>query len=140
VERRSRRRKRFSRGGELAAVGLDAPDLGAPELWTFSAQPGLGSIDLLGWSVEATDGPIGQVERATYEWRRSYLVVRAPRGRRVLLPAGLVERLDRDSETVFLASTRDAIERAPDHDERQHGLDDAERAAVSHYYSHIASR
>jgi len=58
----------------------------------------------------------------------------------VLLPAGLVERLDRDSETVFLASTRDAIERAPDHDERQHGLDDAERAAVSHYYSHIASR
>jgi hypothetical protein len=134
MERRSRRRKRFSRGGEGPPPEFDAAQAGAPELWSFSAHPGLGSIDLLGWSVEAIDGLIGEVEQASYEWRHSYLIVRAAAGTRLLLPAGVVDRLDRDSQTVFVARSREEVEGAPDYDEGQSAPDDHQRAALSHYY------
>jgi hypothetical protein len=76
--------------------------------WTYGNAETLGvdatqNLDLTGFSVEATDGGIGKVDEATYETSRSYIVVDTGPwifGKKVLLPAGVFQRVDLDSETV----------------------------------------
>ncbi len=90
--------------------------------WTYGNAETLGvdatrNLDLTGFSVEATDGGIGKVDEATYETSRSYIVVDTGPwifGKKVLLPAGVVQRVDLDSETVFVNRTKDEIKNAPE--------------------------
>jgi hypothetical protein len=49
-----------------------------------------------------------------------------------LIPAGVVERVDRDDEKVFVRLTKDQIKSAPDYDPDRHGRD---RDEVGIYYS-----
>ncbi len=54
-----------------------------------------------GFKVEATDGDIGKVDEATYEVGSSYIVVDTGPwifGRKVVLPAGMIERIDLDKK------------------------------------------
>jgi hypothetical protein len=109
--------------------------------WTYGDADTLGvdmtQTDLTGFSVEATDGGIGKVDEATNETSRSYIVVDTGPwifGKKVLLPAAVVERIDLDSETVFVNRTKDAIKNAPEFDEATY-RDDAYRSEVGNYYS-----
>jgi len=95
------------------------------------------NLDLTGFSVEATDGGIGKVDEATYETSKSYIVVDTGPwifGKKVLLPAGVVERVDLDSETVFLNRMKDEIKKAPEFDEATY-RDEPYRSQVGDYYS-----
>jgi hypothetical protein len=61
---------------------------------------------------EATDGPIGEVDEATYEVGGSYLVVDADVwifGRKVVIPAGAVTQLDIPNELIALNLTKEQI-------------------------------
>jgi hypothetical protein len=115
--------------------------------WTYGNAETLGvdatrNLDLTGFSVEATDGGIGKVDEATYETSRSYIVVDTGPwifGKKVLLPAGVVQRVDLDSETVFVNRTKDEIKNAPEFDEMNY-RDDAYRSQVSVYYSGTSGR
>jgi hypothetical protein len=115
--------------------------------WTYGNAETLGvdatrNLDLTGFSVEATDGGIGKVDEATYETSRSYIVVDTGPwifGKKVLLPAGVVQRVDLDSETVFVNRTKDEIKNAPEFDEMNY-RDDAYRSQVSDYYSGTSGR
>jgi hypothetical protein len=109
--------------------------------WTYGDADTLGvdptRMDLTGFGVEATDGSIGKVDEATYETSRSYIVVDTGPwifGKKVLLPAAVVERIDLDSETVFVNRTKDAIKDSPEFDEATY-RDDAYRTQVGEYYS-----
>jgi hypothetical protein len=109
--------------------------------WTYGDADTLGvdmtQTDLTGFSVEATDGGIGKVDEATNETSRSYIVVDTGPwifGKKVLLPAAVVERIDLDSETVFVNRAKDAIKSAPEFDEATY-RDDAYRSEVGNYYS-----
>jgi hypothetical protein len=96
-------------------------------------------LDLTGYSVEATDGGIGKVDECTYETSRSYLVIDTGPwifGKKVLLPAGVVQRIDMDSETVFVNLTKDEIKNAPEFDEDTY-RDDEYRTRLGTYYSEI---
>jgi hypothetical protein len=76
--------------------------------------------DLTGYSVEATDGGIGKIDEATNEVGSSYLVVDTGPwifGKKVMLPAGVIDRVDRDDETVFVNRSKDEIKDAPEFDE-----------------------
>jgi hypothetical protein len=89
-----------------------------PDLWTHR-EPTVGDIDLTGFSVEALDGGIGKIDEATHETGRSYIVVDTGPwilGKKVLLPAGVIDRVDPQRETVFVARTKDEIKNAPEHD------------------------
>ena len=97
------------------------------------------SQDLTGFDVEATDGSIGKVDEATYDTAASYMVVDTGFwifGKKRLIPAGVVERIDVDDHKVFVRMTKDEIKTAPDYDPDRHRQDQNRyRDEVGGYYS-----
>jgi hypothetical protein len=107
------------------------------ELWTYRDDT-VGEIDVAGWSVEAVDGGIGKIDEATYEVGRSYIVVDTGPwifGRKMLLPAGVIERIDAERGSVFVSLTKDEIKNAPELDPNAGVHDDEYRTTVGTYYS-----
>ena len=104
------------------------------DLWTFPDT--VGRLDLSGFDVEATDGSIGKVDEATHDVGESYIVVDTGVwifGNKVLLPAGTVQRVDRDDEKVYVDRTKDEIKEAPEFDEDTY-RDERYRSEVGDYY------
>jgi hypothetical protein len=80
----------------------------------------LAGTDLTGYSVAAVDGDIGRVDSATYDTGSANLVVDTGPwifGRKVMLPAGVVERIDTSEKKVYVDRTKDQIKDAPEYDE-----------------------
>lgn len=106
------------------------------DIWAFREQS-LDPNGLVGFDVEATDGGIGKIDEATGETGRSHLIVDTGPwifGKKVLLPAGVVDRVDLDTETVFLSRTKDEIKNAPEFDEDAQRDDELYRSRVGDYY------
>jgi hypothetical protein len=104
-------------------------------MWTYREQS-LATMDLTGYSVEAVDGKIGKIDEASYEVDGSYLVVDTGPwifGKKVMLPAGVVERVDPDTETVFVNRSKDEIKSAPELDEKRY-RESAYRDELGGYY------
>jgi len=77
--------------------------------------------DLAGYKVEAADGHIGSIDEATYDTGNACLVVDTGPwifGRKVLLPAGTVQRVDHADRTVYVDRTKDQIKNSPEYDEK----------------------
>jgi hypothetical protein len=110
----------------------------ATEIWTFQDRR-LGQLDLTGFAVETRDGVIGRVDRATRDVARSYLVIdpgpAMPLGRRVVLPAGMVDTVDLDDRRLSVSVGRNEILSAPEFDPDR-PLDESLRDSIS---SHFAS-
>ncbi len=94
------------------------------------------TADILGYDVEALDGGIGKVDDATDELDASFFAVKTGPwilGKRVILPAMTVERIDHDARKVYVSRTKDEIKNAPEyHDGRP---SDAYRTELNQYYS-----
>ena len=92
--------------------------------------------DLTGFKVHAMDGDIGKIDAATREVGAGYVVVDTGPwifGRKVMLPAGTVERVDWDDKSVWVDRTKDQIKDSPDLDENQ-VTDPSYRDSVGTYY------
>jgi hypothetical protein len=103
------------------------------DVWTFRIESPLATTDLTGYSVEANDGKIGKVD----ESGGGYLIVDTGPwifGKKVMLPAGVVEHVDPDTETVFVSRTKDEIKSAPEYDPERGPLDDSYRQSLGSYY------
>ncbi|GAB1642286.1 PRC-barrel domain-containing protein [Krasilnikovia sp. MM14-A1259] len=77
------------------------------------------SLDLSGYHVEAVDGRIGSIDEATYEVGSALLVVDTGPwifGRKVLLPAGTVQRIDHKDRKVYVDRSKDQIKNSPEYD------------------------
>jgi hypothetical protein len=91
------------------------------EIWTYRDAELVGvdisrGVDLTGFGVEALDGSIGKIDEATYEVGSSYIVVDTGPwifGSKVMLPAGVVERVDLQETKVYVDRTKDQIKAAP---------------------------
>jgi|SRR5215208_2584308 len=108
------------------------------DLWTYRDDAWVGNA-LVGLTVDATDGEIGTVDEATDESDGSWLVIDTGGwifGKKVLLPAGVVERVDFDEEHVYVNRSKDEIEKAPDYDEDRLD-DDAYRGEFTAYYGRV---
>jgi len=95
------------------------------------------NADLAGYQVEATDGRIGKVDEATYEVGGAYLVVDTGPwifGRKVLLPAGTVDRIDHGDRTVYVDRTKEQIKNSPEYDKETFDTSDY-REQVGSYYT-----
>ena len=99
-----------------------------------------GSID--GFSVEAQDGSIGKIDETTHQVGGSYVVVDTGPwifGKKVLLPAGMIERVDRTDERVFVGLSKEQIKNAPEFDESTY-RDDDYRSSLGDYYAPYLTR
>jgi hypothetical protein len=93
--------------------------------------------NLVGYDVEATDGSIGKVDEATTHTGRQYLVVDTGFwifGKKRLIPAGMVTRVDHSDQKVDVSMTKDQIKQAPDFDHDISVFDDAQYDKYSSYY------
>ncbi len=91
---------------------------------------------LTGYSVEATDGGIGKIDEATNEVGTSYIVVDTGPwifGKTVMLPAGVIDRVDREDEKVYVNRSKDEIKDSPAFDDTRY-RDDAYRDELGTYY------
>jgi hypothetical protein len=104
------------------------------ELWEFRST--VPTRALAGFDVEARDGGIGKIDESTEEIGTAALVVDTGPwifGRKVLLPAGTVERVDHEDEKVYVDRSKDQIKDAPEFDPHT-GADDAYRSRLGGYY------
>jgi hypothetical protein len=105
------------------------------DLWTYRDTT-IGTANLIGYKVEAIDGSIGSIDEATNEVGASYIVIDTGPwifGKKVMLPAGVIDRVDTDEETVYVNRTKDEIKDAPEFDESRY-RDDAYRDELGGYY------
>ena len=105
-------------------------------IWTYRGVDA--GVDLTGYEVEARDGSIGTVEEATRQTGTGHLVVDTGTwifGRRVLLPAGIVNRVDTANRKIFVNRSRDEIRNAPEYGEA--GASETYRAQVGMYYGRL---
>ena len=108
----------------------------------LQAKPGAGAgettaHELIDFKVDASDGHIGSVDDVQTVGGDSYLLVSTGGtilSKRVLVPAGMVERVDRDGKTLHLDRSKDEIKNAPAFDEGRY-RDEAYRRELTEYYS-----
>src|SRR6478736_5601656 len=89
------------------------------DIWAYT-ENSWSTADLTGFKVEAQDGGIGKVDEASNEVGSSYIVVDTGPwifGKKVMLPAGVVMKVDHDDEKVFVNRTKDQIKNAPEFDD-----------------------
>jgi hypothetical protein len=115
------------------------PGVAIIDIWTFQmeVEPSPADHDLDGFSVEARDGKIGKVDEATHEAGGSFLIVDTGPwifGKKVMLPAGVVERIDPESKAVFVDLTKDEIKNAPEYDEKTGRKDKDYLRRLGDYY------
>src|SRR5215203_109191 len=96
--------------------------MSSTDIWRYREQTMVGS-EIVGYKVEAIDGGIGKVDDATDDVAGSYLIVDTGPwifGKKVMLPAGVIDRIDDEDKTVYVNRTKDEIKNAPEYDEDRH--------------------
>jgi hypothetical protein len=71
---------------------------------------------VIGFHVEAVDGRIGKVDEASVLTDSRHVIVDIGHwilGKKVLLPIGVIDRIDRDNETVYVNRTKQQIKESP---------------------------
>jgi hypothetical protein len=105
------------------------------DVWHYRDETWAG-VDIAGFRVEALDGSIGKVDEASNEVGASWIVVDTGPwifGKKVMLPAGVIDRVDLPEEKVYVHRTRDQIKNAPEFDESL-GADETYRGELAAYY------
>jgi hypothetical protein len=103
-------------------------------IWSYRG-PAL-SANLRGYEVEALDGRIGTVAEATDGTRGGYVVVDTGPWifrKKAMLPAGVIDRVDREARKLHVNRTREEVKNAPQFGETGFD-DDAYRIALGRYY------
>ena len=90
-------------------------------MWDYRADAGFDGQDIVGYNVEATDGGIGKIDESSVAAGKAYMVVDTGFwifGKKRLIPAGVVQRVDDEARKVYVSLTKDQIKAAPDFDEQ----------------------
>jgi PRC-barrel domain len=106
------------------------------DIWTFTDLDSWRGTDITGFKVHAVDGEIGTVDEATYDIGASYLVVDTGPwifGKKVLLPAGVVDMVDVTNQKLIVNRTKDEIQKAPEFDADRY-TEEAYRNNIGTYY------
>lgn len=117
------------------------------DLWTYPeadiVDVGVNrQIDLRRFSVEAVDGRIGTVDEARYGTGWSYIVVDVGdwiAGKKVMLPAGLIDYVNVDQRTLYVDRTKDEIKHAPELKDGRF-VEEAFMAQIGGYYGGLGGR
>jgi hypothetical protein len=116
------------------------------DAWNYreSAEVSTRGQDLAGFAIEAVDGSIGKVDRSTRDVGGSYVVVDTGPwifGKKVILPAGTINRIDWDEMKVYVDRTKNQIKDSPELDEGGKFESDPEyRDRLGTYYGNTYDR
>ena len=105
------------------------------DLWTYRTNLQGTKEAIVGYDVEARDGSIGKVDEATADTGHAHIVVDTGPwifGRKVVIPAGTIERIDVDDKKMFVALTKDQIKGSPEYDPNT--FDEDYRMRLGMYY------
>jgi hypothetical protein len=105
------------------------------DIWGYPDEAAAGR-DLTGYSIEAIDGSIGKVDNANNDTGASWLIVDTGPwifGKKVMLPAGVVSRINSETEVLRVNRTKEQIKNAPEFDEARH-LEQTYRDELGGYY------
>jgi hypothetical protein len=89
-----------------------------------------------GYTVQAADGRVGKVDRAATAMDSHCLVVGTGTwifGKRIVLPAGVIEAINDEQQEVWVALTKEQISEAPELDVDAIG-DEQPRDQLGEYY------
>ncbi|GGZ64177.1 PRC-barrel domain containing protein [Streptomyces subrutilus] len=106
-------------------------------VWSYRAGVDYLAAELTGYKVEALDGAIGKIDKHSDEVTDAYLVVDTGvwiLGKEVLLPAGVVTRIDHEAEKVYVDRTKDQVKAAPEFHRDRHLGDGGYREQVGTHY------
>ena len=111
------------------------------DVWTYRRSGSVGTefdaASATGFEVEALDGSIGKVDKATNDAAgMGHVVVDTGPwifGKKVLLPAGVIREIDDANERVFVNRTKDQIKNAPEFDDSMID-DESYRGQLGTYY------
>jgi hypothetical protein len=95
------------------------------------------AASMVGYRVHATDGDIGKIDEASVEVGTSRIVVDTGPwifGRKVILPAGTVDRVDDADEKVYVDLTKDQIKNSPELEEATTFDDPVYQDRLGKYY------
>ncbi|RFC75105.1 PRC-barrel domain containing protein [Streptomyces sp. AcE210] len=110
-------------------------------VWAYPAGIGYQGQEqaaLTGFTLAASDGIVGQVERQVDESGMQHLVVDTGVwvfGKSVLIPAGVVVAIDTGAQTVTVTPTREEIKAAPRFTLDSQTTEPAYLAEVGNYYA-----
>jgi hypothetical protein len=112
-------------GGTAPHQG-DVPPMRTPremsrfDAWNYREEAELGDgSEVVGFRVETVDGHIGKIDEASTLVGDSYLVVDTGPwifGKKVLLPAGTVNNVDKLEQRIYVDRTKQQIKDAPEFD------------------------
>ena len=89
-------------------------------MWNYRDDVTLSDAGLTGYDVEASDGSIGKIDESSADAGSGYVVVDTGFwifGKKRLIPASVIERVDADEGKVYVGMTKDQIKDAPDYEE-----------------------
>src|ERR687887_2934729 len=122
-------------GGDCPGRRRKGVAMATMDVWTYR-QTEWTTQDLTGFSVEAIDGGIGKVDEASYDVGAGYIVVDTGPwifGKKVMLPAGVIDRIDLSDKTIYVNRIKDQIKSAPEFDEDRY-RDETYRTDLGGYY------
>jgi hypothetical protein len=110
--------------------------MGSGNIWEYGHdQNDWADQRLVGYKVEAVDGSIGKIDEATGETGAQSVVVDTGPwifGQKVMLPAGLIDRVDHDEEKVYITADKDRVKNSPNFNERN--AEPSYREQLGSYY------
>lgn len=109
------------------------------DVWTSPEGVGKLGDELVGYDVEGADGEIGTVDHVSYAG--TCVVVSTGRlfGKKHVIPASFVERIDTDSKTMFVHLAKEDVENSPEYDDRL-GVDEECEAKTGGYYADVPAK
>ena len=95
--------------------------------------------DLAGFSVDASDGHIGEIDEANFDAGSGCIIVDTGFwifGKKRMVPAGMIEKIDTESKKVVLSCNKADVKAAPDYDPER--VDDpGHRDKVGQHYEGV---
>lgn len=117
------------------------------EIWIWSVWeqvpdlPAAPAPDLAGYSVEATDGHIGEIDEVSFDVGSGSIIVDTGFwifGKKRMVPAGMIDKIDDEARTVSLSCSKADVKAAPDYDPDR-ADDAAHRDEVGDHYQGLRS-
>ena len=108
-------------------------------IWSYRAEL-MDHGDISGYAIHARDGDIGKVDKHDVDAGRNYLLVATGPwifGKTVMLPAGVIDRIDHEDKAVYVSASKDEIKNAPEFEADEHG-DDEYQDRIGGYYGGLS--